>query len=174
MAKQLGWLIDLRKCVGCSSCAVACKAENNTPPGMAWRRVITQNGGRYPDVTARFVTMACMHCAEPACMKACPVDAITKRAEDGIVLIDQDKCVGCRRCEWACPYGAPQFNPETKLVEKCTFCVHRINAGLAPACVTTCMGDALRFGDLAELEGEAAIDGLADPRLTTPSVRFRT
>ncbi|MFQ6057412.1 MAG: 4Fe-4S binding protein, partial [Anaerolineae bacterium] len=70
MAMQLGWSIDLRKCVGCHACAVACKAENNTPPGMAWRRVITQNGGQYPNVTARFVTMACFHCAEPACIAA--------------------------------------------------------------------------------------------------------
>ena len=117
--------------------------------------------------------MAGVDCAGPVCMKVGPVDAITKRAEDGIVLIEQDKCVGCRRCEWACPYGAPQFNPETKLVEKCTFCVHRIDAGLAPDCVTTCMGDALRFGDLAEIEGDESIEGFADPGLTVPSVRFK-
>lgn len=174
MAKQLGWSIDLRKCVGCHACVVSCKAENNTSPGLAWRQVITKNGGQYPNVTTRFVTMACFHCAEPGCIAACPVEgAIVKRAEDGVVYIDQELCVGCRRCEWACPYGAVQFNPETRLVEKCTFCLHRLDAGLVPACVTTCMGDALHFGDLAELQGDESIEDFADPRLTVPSVRFK-
>ncbi len=173
MTKQLGWYMDLRKCVGCHSCAVACKAENNTPPGMAWRQVITQDSGRYPDVTARFVSMTCFHCEHPACLASCPVEgAIVKREEDGVVVIDQEKCVGCRRCMWTCPFGAPQFNPETNRVEKCTFCVHRLDAGLKPACVTTCMGDALHFGDLAEITGETSIEGLSDPTLTVPSVRF--
>ena len=173
MGKQLGWYIDLRKCVGCHACAVACKAENNTDVGIAWRQVISQSNGTYPQVTKRFVSMACLHCAHPACLAACPVEgAIVKRETDGVVLIDQEKCVGCRRCEWACPYGAPRFNSETKKVEKCTFCVHRIEAGLAPACVTTCMGDALHFGDLEELSGQAETAGLADPALTGPSVRF--
>ncbi|MFQ6001685.1 MAG: 4Fe-4S dicluster domain-containing protein [Anaerolineae bacterium] len=174
MTKQLGWYIDLRKCVGCHSCTVSCKAENNTPPGIAWRRVITQTDGLYPKVTAQFVSMACFHCEHPACLAACPVEgAIVKREEDGIVLIDQELCVGCRRCEWACPYGAPQLNPETKKVEKCTFCVHRIEAGLHPACVTTCIGDALHHGDMAQITGERQIEEFANPDLTNPSVRFR-
>ncbi len=173
MAKQLGWHIDLRKCVGCHACAVSCMAENNTDAGIAWRQVISQSKGTYPQVTKQFVSVACFHCAEPACQAACPIPgAIIKRASDGVVLIDQDKCVGCRRCEWACPYGAPQFNAATRKVEKCTFCLHRLDAGLQPACVTTCMGDALHFGDMAEIAGEKQIEGFADPGLTTPSVRF--
>ena len=172
MTKQMGCDVDLRKCVGCHSCAVSCKAENNTPPGVAWRQVITRNGGSYPDVSAWFVSMSCFHCQHPACLASCPVEAISKRDEDGVVLIDQDKCIGCKRCMWACPYSAPQFNPETEKVEKCTFCAHRLDAGLKPACVTTCIGDALHFGDMAEISGEESIEGFADPGLTVPSVRF--
>jgi len=173
MTKQLGWYIDLRKCVGCHTCAVSCKAENNTPPGMAWRQVITRESGKFPDVSAMFVTMACFPCEHPACQAACPIDgAVIKREKDGVVLFDQEKCVGCRRCMWACPYGAPQFNTETKKVEKCTFCVHRLDVELQPACVSTCIGNALHFGDMSELSGEKQIDGFADPKLTNPSVRF--
>lgn len=102
--------------------------------------------------------------------------AISKRKADGIVLIDQDKCIGCRRCTWACPYGAPRFNPVTKKTEKCTFCVHRLEAGLEPACVTTCVGDALHFGemeDIRQIPGTSpTIEGLADISITGPNVRF--
>lgn len=181
-----GWIIDLTRCVGCHACAVACKAENNTAParsplevrnGMAvqvnYRRVLVRDSGLYPNPVRTFVTSACNHCEEPACMKSCPVDAISKRA-DGLVLIDYDKCVGCKYCLWACPYGAPQFNEGTKKVEKCTFCVHRIDAGLPPACVTTCTGRALTFVpnfDTAK-SGENAPDGFASPSATLPAVRF--
>jgi Fe-S-cluster-containing dehydrogenase component len=109
-------------------------------------------------------------------MGACPVNAISKRKSDGIVLIDQDKCIGCRRCIWACPYGAPRFNLTTKKAEKCTFCVHRIDTGLQPACVTTCVGDALHFGEMKEIQAMAGTspttDGLADILITGPNVRF--
>lgn len=174
MAVQLGWYVDLEKCVGCSSCAVACKAENNTPRGLAWRRVLTRDAGEYPDVQRFFLSTACYHCEHPACQASCPIeDAIVKREEDGVVLIDQEKCVGCKRCMWACPYGAPQFIAETQKVEKCTFCVQRLDAGLQPACVTTCIGDALHFGDMTEISGEERIEGFASPELTEPSVRFK-
>jgi len=106
---QLGWHIDLGKCTGCNACAIACKTENNTPLGTDWRQVIIQEGGIYPNPKRIFVTMTCLHCEKPSCLKSCPVGAITKRASDGIVLIDQDKCVGCKRCTWACPYGAARF-----------------------------------------------------------------
>ncbi len=178
MAKQLGFFIEISKCLGCETCTVGCKSENNTPLKTNWRRVVDQNTGKYPNPKRVFVTMACFHCEQPACLASCPVEgAIFKRKEDGIVLIDQAKCVGCRRCEFACPYGAPQMNFETEKVEKCTFCVHRIEAGLTPACVDACVGRALHFGDMGEIKQKSGtvekFDGFADPKLTSPSVRFK-
>ncbi|MBI2191660.1 MAG: 4Fe-4S dicluster domain-containing protein [Planctomycetes bacterium] len=184
---QLGWKIDLTRCVGCHACAVACKSENNTEPqtpplpfrnvrgqGVNYRRVLYRESGTYPNVRLTFVTMACNHCKEPACLKSCPISAITKRSSDGIVLFDLDKCIGCKYCIWACPYGAPQFNETTKKVEKCTLCVHRIDAGLQPACVTTCTGRALTLETSfnSSLSGQNAPDGFAPASYTTPSVRF--
>lgn len=181
---QIGWIIDLTRCVGCHTCTVACIAENNTIPAdtnlqvrngkavaVKYRRVIEREIGVFPNVKREFVTMSCHHCAQPACMKACPVDAITKRASDGVVLIDQDKCIGCRYCAWACPYGAPQFNEATGKVEKCTFCQHRLAAGLQPACVSACLGKAIRFGYDVGGPGQVP-EGFADPGLTGPSVRW--
>lgn len=199
---QLGWLVDLDKCTGCDSCTVACKAENNTrplgspmpfkngrgvlPDHVSYRWVVKKETGVYPNPTLTFITSACNHCQHPACLAACPVsdvndptnpnNAIFKRAEDGIVLINQDVCIGCKYCIHACPYGAPQFNSETEKVEKCTFCVHRIDAGFEPACVTTCVGNALhvvRNFQFAE-SGQNAPEGFANPAATVPAVKFAT
>jgi anaerobic dimethyl sulfoxide reductase subunit B (iron-sulfur subunit) len=176
---QLGFFVDLERCTGCQGCTIACKTENNTPLGVDWRRVIVVENGSYPRPTRLFVTMACFHCEQPACKAACPVNAISKRETDGIVLIDQDKCIGCRRCVWACPYGAPRFNPLTEKVEKCTLCVHRVDSGMAPACVTTCVGEALQWGPIEELRRRANQEGrVEDPPsftergLTRPNVVF--
>ena len=183
---QLGWVIDLTRCTGCHACSVACKAENNTPPGTGpltirngkpvgvnYRRVFEREAGTYPAVSRTFVTMSCNHCKEPACLESCPVGAITKRASDGVVLIDQAACIGCKYCVWACPYGAPQFNEATSKVEKCTLCVHRLDAGLQPACVTTCTGRALTLESFdSARSGEGAPAGFAHPKFTIPSTRF--
>ncbi len=193
---QLGWSIDLGKCTGCGSCAIACKAENKTDPWhnqppdqttvtetrsdagypvhTSYRWVITRESGSYPSVSVDFVTTACNHCLDPACLKSCPVGAITKRDSDGIVLIDQSRCVGCKYCIFACPYGAPQYNANTGKVEKCTFCVHRIDAGLEPACVTTCLGRTLsKVSSFSASEsGQNAPVGFAGPGHTNPCVRF--
>jgi Fe-S-cluster-containing dehydrogenase component len=197
---QKGWFIDLSKCIGCESCTVACKAEWNTAPlssplgfkqgaleapkHVSYRWVVFLENGTYPKPERLFVTSTCNHCAEPACLKSCPVsdhedwenpaNAIVKRSADGVVLINQDRCIGCKYCIWACPYGAPQFNEATNKVEKCTFCVHRLEQGLEPACVTTCLGRALFMEDSFPLErsGENAPPRFADPRLTRPAVRF--
>ena len=183
---QIGWILDLTKCTGCHTCEVACKAENNTFPQTApvelkspfsavtvnYRRVIEIEKGKYPNPRRVFLSVACNHCKEPACMKACPVDAITKREEDGIVLIDQAKCIGCKYCATACPYGAPQFNEHTGVMEKCTFCIHRIEAGLKPACVDACVGGALDFTYDPDAPGDYP-DEFANPRLTQPSIEWK-
>lgn len=171
---QIGWAIDLERCTGCETCTVACKSENNTPAGTNYREVVFVEGGKYPHPTRLFVTMSCNHCQEPACQKSCPVDAISKDASTGIVLIDQDKCIGCKYCIFACPYGAPRFNRATRKVEKCTLCIHRISQGLLPACETSCVGRAIRHVvnfDLSD-SGVLAPAGFADPGLTHPSTRF--
>ncbi|MEW6714427.1 MAG: 4Fe-4S dicluster domain-containing protein [Nitrospirota bacterium] len=152
--KQYTLWVDLEYCIGCHACSMGCKAENNTPVGVDFNRVIEIEEGEFkdpkktPDIGVYFIPMPCMHCGEPACMAACPVGAITKRKDDGIVLINKDKCIGCRYCAWACPYGAPQFNAEAKVMEKCTLCVHRIEKGLIPACVETCVAKTRFFGEM--------------------------
>jgi Fe-S-cluster-containing dehydrogenase component len=197
---QKGWLIQLDKCIGCDSCSIACKSEKNTrplsspmpfkngrgvlPDHVSYRWVVKKEGGIYPNPTVDFVTCACNHCQYPACMASCPVsnvndpsnenNAIFKRSADGIVLINQNVCIGCKNCIQSCPYGAPQFNSQTKKVEKCTFCLHRQQAGFLPACVTTCVGDAIQLVenfDVAE-SGKNSPTGFSDPKLTFPSVKF--
>lgn len=184
---QFGWILDVKRCVGCHACAVACKAENNTAPvqtpltvkfgkavAVNYRFVFEMDEGTYPNVKRTFITMACHHCAQPACLPACPVAAIAKDATTGLVQIDQDACVGCRRCNWACPYGAPQFNEATKKLEKCTGCTHRLAVGLQPACVTTCTAKALTFTtDFAAVGGHGVPPtGFASPAYTLPSIQF--
>jgi len=176
---QRGWEYDVKKCIGCHSCVVACKFENNTylpgpkDPGgpVNYRIVVQREAGYYPTPSKQFVSMACMHCANPACLVACPETAISKSATDGVVSIDASKCVGCRRCGWACPYGAPQFNEATGKTEKCHFCKDRITAGLEPACVLTCIGRTLKH--VASLTpGGTAPTGFAPTDLTNPSIKF--
>lgn len=180
MPMQRGWQIDLSRCIGCRSCEVSCIMEMNTGPDLRFRRVLPVESGSFPNNSRLFVTMSCFHCAHPACMRACPVGAITKDPDDGVVLIDNDACIGCKRCVWACPYGAPQFNEVTQKVEKCTFCKHRVGDNAdpdnIPACVATCLGKALTFGRMGDTIQPQANDpvpaGYANPALTNPSVRF--
>ena len=170
---------DLRRCVGCQTCTAACKQANATPPGVQWRRVLDMEYGTYPDVQRVFVPVGCQHCADPPCEAVCPTTA-TKKRPDGIVTIDYDICIGCAYCAVACPYQARyktdrasfaygpaseherQRHDEERLgvATKCTFCVDRIDAGLAkglkpgidpeatPACVNACISETLSFGDL--------------------------
>lgn len=177
MDTQLGFYVDIERCIGCRACEVACKQWNELDVGPRWRRVTAFEGGIYPHPFRYTVSLACNHCEHPACLAACPIDgAIIKRGQDGVVLINQAKCIGCRRCEWACPYGAPQFNPELGIVSKCHFCLDRQAEGLEPACVETCPAKALDWGKLSDLEqkygGERQIIAFGDPALTNPSVRF--
>ncbi len=166
-----GMLIDLRKCIGCQSCVVACKSENNVPIGVyrTWVQVVeTGQWERDPDndgpVTIgkesyvpsvkRFsLPRLCNHCDDPPCVEVCPVKATFKR-EDGLVLIDYPKCIGCGYCIQACPYDARFFNPVQQTADKCTFCVQRIDRGLLPACVASCVGRARIFGDMNDPNSE--------------------
>ncbi len=170
---------DLRRCVGCQTCTAACKHANATPPGVQWRRVLDMEFGEYPEVQRAFVPVGCQHCEDPPCLPVCPTTA-TKQRADGIVTVDYDLCIGCAYCAVACPYQARYktnrasfaFGEATAseasrhdasrlaVATKCSFCVDRIDAGLArglkpgtdpeatPACVNACISVALAFGDL--------------------------
>jgi len=178
---------DLRRCVGCQTCTAACRHANATPPGVQWRRVLDMESGEYPNVHRAFVPVSCQHCADPPCMHVCPTKATGQRP-DGIVTIDYDLCIGCAYCAVACPYqaryktprpvyayGTPMANESKRqddarlaVATKCTFCVDRIDAGLAqgkrpgvdpeatPACVNACISKALAFGDLDDPASEVS------------------
>ncbi len=147
MSKQYGFYFDADRCVQCRTCEVACKSRRNVGPGIQWRRVVETWDGVYPDVTRAFFALACMHCGKPACIESCPTGAIGKRGEDGIVVVDRDKCNGCRECFSACPYGVPQFGDDG-IMQKCDFCV---GINMEPICAVSCPTEALGFGTLDEL-----------------------
>jgi anaerobic dimethyl sulfoxide reductase subunit B (iron-sulfur subunit) len=163
MTKQYGFFCDVSRCVQCHTCEVACQGVHNLEPGIHWRRVAETWSGEFPNVTRAFFSQACMHCAEPACLEVCPTGAITKRAEDGIVVVDRDKCNGCRDCLPACPFGVPQFGADGTM-QKCDFC---IESGREPACVVSCPAEALHYGTMEELPEFAA--GKSAEKLSGPT-----
>jgi len=156
MTVQLGFVIDQERCIGCEACTVACKIENKGPVGFI--RVKTEHAiqkdiphGTFPKVRMTFMPLVCNHCANPPCVKACPIEAIQKRS-DGIVVLDQDLCDGCQSCLDACPYSAIAFDEVNNLAGKCNLCLHRIEAEMEPFCVICCEGQAIYYGDLGNPE----------------------
>lgn len=197
---RYGMVIDLHKCVGCSGCSIACKNENNVDTGMFWSHYFHETTGTFPNVNYKYVPTLCNHCEDAACVRVCPTEAMYKD-ENGLTLHDPDKCIGCKSCYQACPYGAINFNknkPHRRweenaaiiegatasgkevqertgqelpyynadraftyegirskgIVEKCTFCDHRLKDGLKPYCVESCAADARTFGDLDDPNSE--------------------
>ncbi len=182
-----GMVFDLKKCIKCGACTIACIAENHLPPGVVYDPVTEREVGHYPHVRREFLPTICNQCEKPPCVEVCPVKATWRRPEDGIVVIDYDKCIGCRYCLTACPYQMRSFDygeyynlePQKDQYEqapspeynqhrirrgtysspvgnarKCTFCLHRIQKGLRPACVEACLGHARYFGNLADPHDE--------------------
>lgn len=176
---RLAIAIDLHRCIGCATCAMACKMQNNVPDGMLWNRVLTNNcnlydgaEGTYPYLSRTYIPLACQHCDNAACLRACPTGA-TYKDDKGRVEIDYDKCIGCRMCMAACPYNARVFNwnePSRStgfnygdknvpvrpkgVMEKCTLCKERTDKDLEPMCVHCCPGDARIYGDLDDPDSE--------------------
>jgi tetrathionate reductase subunit B len=147
--KRYGMVVDIRKCIGCQACTVSCSVENMPPIGQFRTTVLQYEVDRADGTAPAMVSLPrlCNHCDNPPCVPVCPVQATFQR-EDGIVLVDSDRCVGCGYCVQACPYDARFINQETQTADKCTFCEHRLDAGLLPACVESCVGGARVIGDL--------------------------
>ncbi|WP_272701220.1 4Fe-4S dicluster domain-containing protein [Desulfovibrio sp. Fe33] len=178
-APRYAMVIDLRRCVGCHSCSVSCSVENRVPVGK-YRASVGEYVIEGANPTVAPLPRLCNHCEEPACVPVCPVHATYKNA-DGLVLVDSDKCLACGFCVQACPYDARYINPETRSTDKCTFCVHRLQAGLLPVCVENCVGGARVFGDMNDPESlvsrtlkehKGAIKVLAPEMGTKPNVYY--
>ena len=184
MTKQLGFFIDASRCTGCRTCQVACKDKNNLEVGRNFRHVLDYEGGHWrqdrltgawhTDTFAYYLSISCNECSDPACVKVCPTKAHAKRASDGLVLIDPAKCIGCGMCAKACPYGAPQLDPQTHKMTKCNACADRLEKGLDPTCVASCPQRAIEFGDVAELAkkhpGCRQVAPLPSPSKTHPNL----
>lgn len=155
-ATPLGFSFDLARCSGCLACVTACLDQNDLPArGIRFRQVTRVETGAYPNARIAHVSLACLHCGEAPCVAVCPRGAISKRVEDGIVVVDPRACIGCHACATVCPVGAPQF-PGGAGMAKCDLCLGRVASGLEPACVRTCPTRALAFGPLEELADRLA------------------
>lgn len=182
MSKQLGFYVEQGHCVGCKTCQIACKDKNDLEVGQLFRKVhefadggFQQDGGAVThNVRAYWLSLSCNHCQDAPCVKNCPTGAMQKRPEDGIVFIDQERCIGCRYCVMSCPYGAPQYNPKKGKTGKCDFCKDLLAAGKQPACVASCPLRALGFGQLDELREKHGktdqVRGMPGPERTKPSL----
>ncbi len=175
---QLALVIDLNVCVGCQACVTSCKSWNTSgsagaltdvrpydenPAGTFFNRVQTFEVGEFPSTQTVHFPKSCLHCEDPPCVPVCPTGASYKRAEDGIVLVDYDKCIGCKYCSWACPYGAREFDEDRKVMTKCTLCVDRVTdkalpeAQRKPACVLACPSGARLFGDIHDPQSNVSV-----------------
>ncbi len=182
--KQYGFFINSQNCAGCKTCVMACKDKHDLAVGRHYRRVHEITGGDWVEqgtawvsqVFAYHLSIACNHCAQPACVEACPTEA-HHRGPHGIVAIDRDTCIGCRFCEKACPYDAPQYDEQAKKMTKCDACRDEVAQGRAPACVAACPRRAIAFGDIADLRArygdQCEVFPLAPAHQTRPNLVVR-
>ena len=151
-------VVDLDRCIGCHGCEIACKNENNIALGEYWNKVVERGPfGEYPDLEMYFLPTMCQQCQDAPCVNVCPTGA-SYRDADGMVLVDKEKCIGCKYCMMACPYGVRSWNAAESVVEKCTLCEQKIAQGELPQCVAQCGSRARFFGDL-----EQGVDGFEAP-----------
>ena len=181
MLKSPAFLLDAQICTGCKTCIIACKDKNDLPMGVRWRRVVEFAGGDWvhledgtfsQNVFAYYISLSCNHCRNPLCVQACPSTAMN-RDDHGIVAVDAQKCLGCRYCEWVCPYSAPQFDESLGQMTKCDFCRKELELGGLPACVAGCPTRALQFGEYEQLaarqDAGQNVAPMPSPELTEPN-----
>ncbi|MBI4905851.1 MAG: dimethyl sulfoxide reductase anchor subunit [Acidobacteria bacterium] len=178
--EQYRFHFDMKKCIGCKCCVVACNEQNGNPAELNWRRVGEIEGGYYPNTQRYHLSMGCNHCLEPSCLIGCPVEAYTKNPINGVVLHSADTCIGCQYCTWNCSYGVPQYNPERGVVGKCDMCHNRLSDGMSPACVSACPEGAIEIEivNVAEWRSDfltanapglpSADDSISTTRITLP------
>ncbi len=174
---QKGFYVNIDRCLGCYTCQIACKDYFDLDVGEFVRRVTRYEVGDYPAPRVFSVSLACGHCERPACLAACPEKALIKDEDTGLVLHDQERCVGCCKCKEACPYGAPTYIRASGKMRKCDGCIDRRDNGKPPLCVTACRARALEFDDIEALKKAhpdyvVKIKHYADPALTGPNVIF--
>lgn len=165
-----GFIFDYSKCVACHACLVACYNENHTQPPISWRQVQSYNKSKVPLSGFINLSIACNHCEDAPCLKACPAQAYHKDSVTGAIIHSADKCIGCTYCTWACPFDAPKYNAGKGVVEKCNFCNDRLKTGAIPACTNACPTGALSFGDIETSETIIAPGMSSKP--TSPRVNF--
>lgn len=156
--KRYGFVIDVSRCIDCRACLVACSVENNVP--LDHTRIWVHDlaiKGEFPNLTRTFVPYNCMHCEHPPCIEVCVSRATYKDQTNGLVMVDQDACIGCGYCVAACPYSARYLDEKRGVVDKCNGCIQRVEVGISPACVATCVGGSRFFGDLNDPTSEASI-----------------
>jgi Fe-S-cluster-containing dehydrogenase component len=166
-----GFLLDLNRCTGCHACMLACSIENRLGEEKSWRQVCTFNAQRREGVSRFHLSLACMHCSEPACMDACPASAYQRDPLTGAVLVNTDHCIGCRYCSWACPFDAPRYDRKAGTISKCTFCNDRLHDGKDPACTSLCPTGALQVVELPDGHETQSVPGFP-PTDLGPAIQF--
>jgi Fe-S-cluster-containing dehydrogenase component len=152
---RLTMVIDTRKCVGCMDCVVACKTENGVPEGFNRDWITQRLAGSFPTLSLEIRSERCNHCDDPPCVSCCPTGASHVHPFGAVVLVDREECIGCKACVASCPYDARFIHPQG-YADKCTFCIHRVEQGLSPACVAVCPTRCMYFGDLDDPQSEVS------------------